>query len=423
MNVLIVGSGGREHAICRAFRKSGRVEKVYCANGNAGIAEIAECVAIKPDDIAGLAAFAEENNVDLTFVGGETALAAGIVDEFEARRLRIFGPTKSAAELEASKSFAKQHMSRHGVPTAAYAVANSPAEAVAVLESGKFGDEATPVVVKADGLAAGKGVVVAADLAEAIAAVNEMAALVGADAAETIVLEECLVGKEVSLLMFASGEQYALMPAVRDHKRIGEGNTGPNTGGLGTFTDDSLLTADELAEIEAAIVVPSLKGSVADGYPFRGILFIGLMMTADGPRVLEYNVRFGDPETQSVLVRLETDIADICDAVLDGTIGDLAIEWRQGSSACVVLAAANYPAKPIVGDTIFGINAAESLDNVTVFQAGTARNTDGELITAGGRVLGVTAVGNSLDDALRDAYAAVDRISFAGMQFRRDIGR
>ncbi|MBX3292507.1 MAG: phosphoribosylamine--glycine ligase [Acidobacteria bacterium] len=423
MNVLIVGSGGREHAICRAFRDSKRVNRVYCANGNAGIAEIAECVAIKPDDVAGLAAFAEQNSVDLTFVGGETALALGIVDEFQARGLRIFGPSKAAAELEASKSFAKDHMSRHGVPTAAYAVANSPAEAVALLESGRFGDEATPVVVKADGLAAGKGVVVAADRGEAVAAVNDMAELVGADAAETIVLEECLVGKEVSLLMFASGGEYALMPAVRDHKRIGEGNTGPNTGGMGTFTDDSLLTADELAAIEAAIVVPTLKGCVADGYPFLGILFIGLMMTAAGPRVLEYNVRFGDPETQSVLVRLETDIADICDAVIDGEIGDLAIEWRRGSSACVVLAAANYPAKPIIGDAIIGISDAESLDSVTVFHAGTARNADGEFITAGGRVLGVTAVGNGLDDALRDAYAAVERISFAGMQFRRDIGR
>lgn len=423
MKVMIIGSGGREHAICEVFCRSGRVEKVYCANGNAGIAEIAECVPIKPDDIAALAAFAEQNSVDLTFVGGETALALGIVDEFEARGLRIFGPSRAASQLEASKSFAKGHMSRHSVPTAAYAVANSPAEAVAVLESGRFGDEAAPVVVKADGLAAGKGVVVAANRGEAIAAVNDMADLVGADAAETIVLEECLVGKEVSLLMFASGEQYALMPPVRDHKRIGEGNTGPNTGGMGTFTDDSLLTADELEEIEAKIVVPTLKGCVADGYPFRGILFIGLMMTAAGPRVLEYNVRFGDPETQSVLVRLETDIADICEAVLGGNINDLDIKWRQGSSACVVLAAANYPAKPLIGDVISGIDAAEAFDNVTVFHAGTARNADGDLITAGGRVLGVTAVGNSLDDALRDAYAAVERISFAGMQFRRDIGR
>jgi phosphoribosylamine--glycine ligase len=409
--------------MCSAFRRSGRVERIYCANGNAGIADIADCVAIKPDDIKALAEFAEQNDVGLTFVGGETALALGAVDEFESRGLRIFGPSKAAAQLEASKSFAKELMSRHGVPTAAFAAANSTAEAVDILESGRFGDASTPVVVKADGLAAGKGVVVAADRAEAVAAINEMAELVGAEATETIVLEECLVGNEISLLMFASGEQYALMPPVRDHKRIGEGNTGPNTGGMGTFTDDALLTADELSEIETTIVRPTLAGCVADGYPFRGILFIGLMMTPNGPRVLEYNVRFGDPETQAVLVRLETDIAEVCDAVLDGTIGEIDIKWRRGSSACVVLAAANYPAKPRIGDRIIGIADAEALENVTVFHAGTARDAEGEFITAGGRVLGVTAVGDSLDDALRDAYAAVERISFAGMQLRRDIGR
>ncbi|MBX7055801.1 MAG: phosphoribosylamine--glycine ligase [Pyrinomonadaceae bacterium] len=423
MKVLVIGSGGREHAICVAFSKSSRISKLYCANGNAGIARVAECVSLKPDDIGGLRAFAAEHSIDLTFVGGETPLALGIVDEFEKQGLRIIGPTAAAARLEASKAFAKDFMARHGVPTANYVTAFSPAAAVAELETGAFGDDSMPVVVKADGLAAGKGVVVALNRAEAIAAINEMADLVGADAAEKIVLEECMFGREVSLLLFADGEGYSLMPPTRDHKRIGESDTGPNTGGMGTFTDRALLTDDQLAVIEETVIKPTLRGCQSEGFGFRGILFLGLMMTDGGPKLLEYNVRFGDPETQSILIRLETDLVDICEAMLDGTLGNLSIKWREGNSACIILAAKNYPAKPRIGDMIYGIEDAEALENVEVFHAGTSALTDDEFYTAGGRVLGVTASGEDLQTALSTAYKAAGMIRFDGMQFRRDIGK
>ena len=497
MNILVIGSGGREHAICAAFARSSRVTKIFCAPGNAGIAKVAECVAIRAEDIAALAAFASGNAIDLTFVGGETSLALGIVDEFESRGLKIIGPNRQAAQLEASKSFAKDFMSRHGVPTAKYVAAHSAGFAVLELESGDFGDENKPVVVKADGLAAGKGVVVAANRAEAIAAINEMTARVGADAAEKIVLEECLAGKEVSLLMFVDGENFALMPPTRDYKRIGEGDTGPNTGGMGTITDASLLTADELQEITETIIRPTLHGCIREGFPFRGILFLGLMMiecrsphvskgeTSNAlsnalanaqasapvttPMLLEYNVRFGDPETQSILVRLETDLVDICEAMLNcrsprvnkGDMPNVAnnalanaqasasglaeqdIHWRPGNSATIVLASKDYPERPQIGDVIRGLDEAEAISGVEVFHAGTSggnasvneradENHEGTLpnsrvsaryLTSGGRVLGVTAVADSLDDALARAYEAVSDISWEGMQYRRDIGK
>ncbi|CAN5427459.1 phosphoribosylamine--glycine ligase [soil metagenome] len=431
MKVLVIGSGGREHAICRSFSKSSRVSKLYCANGNAGIAAVAELVAIRPDDISGLVNFASANAIDLTFVGGETSLALGIVDEFESRGLRIIGPNREAAQLEASKSFAKDFMARHGVPTANYVTAHTPGFAVDELESGDFGGPDQPVVVKADGLAAGKGVVVASNRAEAVAAINEMAALVGADAAEKIVLEECLFGKEVSLLMFADGEDFALMPPTRDHKRIGEGDTGPSTGYMGTITDALLLTSQELTEIVDKIVRPSLKGCIREGFRFRGILFLGLMMTADGPKLLEYNVRFGDPETQAILVRLETDLVDICEAMLGGGANTSqtfnSIGWKPGSSACIVLASQGYPAGPTTGDTIDGLSEAGRVPNVEVFHAGTVFSSlddaSQKFLTSGGRVLGVKSTGDDLATALKTAYEAAGKITFAGMQFRRDIGR
>ena len=423
INVLVVGSGGREHAICFAFSKSNLVGKLYCANGNAGIAAIAECVPINPTDVAALVDFASLNAIDLTFVGGESSLAVGIVDAFEERGLRIIGPNRLATQLESSKIFAKDFMARHGVPTAKYVAAESPTTAIEALESGAFGDASLGVVVKADGLAAGKGVVVAANRAEAIAAIKDLASLAGETAAERIVLEECMFGREVSLLMFADGEDYVLMPPTRDHKRIGDGDTGPNTGGMGTFTDASLLSPQILAQIEETMIRPTLKGCIAEGFRFRGILFLGLMMTADGPRLLEYNVRFGDPETQSILMRLETSILDICNAMLDASLGTLEVNWRQGSSACVVLASLGYPTSPKTGDMISGIDEAESMPDVKVFHAGTVMLTPDEFYTAGGRVLGVTAVGDDLDASLSKAYTAAAKINFAGMQFRRDIGK
>lgn len=423
MNVLVIGSGGREHAICSAFRNSPKVDRLVCANGNAGIGAVAECVPIRHDEIEKLADFAHANDIGLTFVGGETPLALGVVDVFEQRGLRIIGPRRAAAKLESSKAFAKDLMARYGVPTAGYATAGSTADAIVELASGRFGGAGSPVVIKADGLAAGKGVVVARDRTEAVNAINGMSSLVGADAAEKIVIEECLVGPEVSLLAFVGGEHYALMPPTRDHKRIGDGDTGPNTGGMGTITDGSLLSSEQLAEIEAKIIRPTLSGCVDEGLSFRGILFLGLMMTESGPKVLEYNIRFGDPETQAILVRLETDLVDICEAMLAGELGELDIRWRQGSSACVVLAAENYPAAPRTGDVISGLEETSSLPGIQVFHAGTALSDDGSIVTSGGRVLGVTATGDTLDDALDIAYAAVEKISWPGMQYRRDIGK
>lgn len=423
MKILVIGSGGREHALCRTFAKSPRVEKIYCADGNAGINEIAETVPIKPSEIEKLAAFAEKNRIDLSFVGGETALALGIADEFARRGLNVIGTSRRASMLEASKAFAKDFMMRQSIPTARYRTAHSVAEAAEILESGFFGGVAAATVVKADGLAAGKGVVVAASRAEALAAVAELEALAGRDAAAKIVLEERLEGREVSLILFADGEDFALMPPVRDHKRIFEGDRGANTGGMGTVSDDSLLSGAETAEIVERIVRPTLKGCADEGFPLRGILFLGLMMTAAGPRVLEYNTRFGDPETQCILVRLATDLTEICEAMLSGRLGRTIIEWLPGAAACVVLAARGYPSKAETGDAIEGLEAAARHENVEVFHAGTARAPDGRLVTAGGRVLGVTARGEDLGQALDRAYRAVDEISWSGMQYRRDIGK
>jgi phosphoribosylamine---glycine ligase len=424
MKVLVVGSGGREHALCEAFARSSRVSDVFCAPGNAGITQVAARVAIAADNIEELAEFANAEKIDLTFVGGETALALGIVDVFAAKGLRVIGPTRKAAQLESSKAFAKDFMARHDIPTARYAVAGSTALAVSILESGDLGGPETPVVVKADGLAAGKGVVVARDRSEAILACGDLETTVGAAASEKIVLEECLVGKEISLLLFASGDDFAMMPATRDHKRIGDGDTGPNTGGMGAITDPSLLSAEKTADIVRRIVEPTLRGCIRDGFPFRGILFIGLMITAEGPKVLEYNVRFGDPETQAILVRLETDLAVICEAMLGtSALSSLDIRWKPGSSACVVLAAEGYPAKPRTGDRISGLDAAAARDIVSIFHAGTAEDDRGEFVTSGGRVLGVTATGPDLTTALAHAYAAVSEISWPGVQYRKDIGK
>lgn len=424
MKVLVIGSGGREHALCYAFTRSGRVSKIFCANGNAGIGQVAELVDIKPTDVLALADFAAEHLIDLTFVGGETSLALGIVDEFEKRGLKIIGASQAAARLEASKSFAKDFMRRHNVPTAAFYNAASAGEAIEVLASGRFGDDSSPVVVKADGLAAGKGVVVAANRSEAVEAINGLSELVGAEAAATIVLEECLVGREVSLIMFCDGDDFALMPATRDHKRIGEGDTGPNTGGMGTITDGSLLTEAETEQVIETMIKPTLAGCRAEGFPFRGILFLGLMMTEAGPKLLEYNVRFGDPETQAILVRLESDIAEICEAMLESRLAEYPINWRAGSSACVILASEGYPAKPRTGDLISGLSDAMMRD-VEIFHSGTAANemaSEQQFYTSGGRVLGVTTVGDDLETAIAWAYHAVSRVSWPGMQFRRDIG-
>ncbi|MEO8072156.1 MAG: phosphoribosylamine--glycine ligase [Acidobacteriota bacterium] len=423
MKILIIGSGGREHALCQTFNQSKKVKKIYCANGNAGIAEIAECVDIKPDEIKKLADFAGQNKIDLTFVGGETTLALGIVDEFEKRNLKIVGVSRKAAQLEASKSFAKDFMARHNIPTAKYKTTYSTAEAKQILESSEFGDKNTPIVIKADGLAAGKGVIVAADHEHAARALDELETIVGKEAAAKIVLEECLIGREVSLILFTDGKDFALMPPSRDHKRIGENDTGANTGGMGTITDAGLLTQSQTDEVIEKIIKPTLKGAEQEGFPFRGIMFLGLMMTKEGTKLLEYNVRFGDPETQVILVRLKTDLVEICEAMLSQKLSNIEIEWQKGSSACVVLASKGYPKKAQTGDVISGLDKAKAIENINFFHAGTSKNANNEFITAGGRVLGVTATAENLDEALQNVYQAVSEINWNGMQFRRDIGK
>jgi phosphoribosylamine--glycine ligase len=338
--------------------------------------------------------------------------------------LVIAGPNRETAQLESSKVFAKDFMARHGVPTARYRVASSLEEARSILLSGKFGDEDTSVVIKADGLAGGKGVVVAKSRSEALAAVDDLmhGQLIASEATNRIVLEEALTGPEASLLLFSDGRDYALMPAARDHKRIGEGDTGPNTGGMGAITSAEVLDPLTLQRTISEIVEPTLAGAIADGIPFRGILFIGLMLTSDGPRVLEYNVRFGDPEAQAILARFESDMYDTFNAVAQGSLGSAKIKWLDQSSACVVLATRGYPSQPETGAIISGIEVADQIELVEVFHAGTSRDAKGRWITAGGRVLGVTAVGETLDLALDRCYGAVDKISWDGMYYRRDIG-
>ncbi len=426
MNILIIGSGGREHALAWALQKSARRGlRLFCAPGNAGIAQLAECIDINATDVSSLAQFAEERKIDLTVVGSEAPLAAGVVDEFERRGLSIAGANRAAARLESSKAFAKDFMARHRVPTARYRIANSVLAAHRILESGEFGGEDASIVIKADGLAAGKGVIVARSRSEASSAVNVLMGghLVEAAAAKRIVIEEALDGREASLLLFSDGRDYALMPAARDHKRVGESDTGPNTGGMGAITDSSVLDEETLRRVVREVVEPTLEGAQAEGFPFRGILFIGLMLTADGLRVLEYNVRFGDPEAQAILVRLQTDLIDVFEAVAHGGLGTVPVRWSDESSACVVLASRGYPSRPETGARIEGLERAEQHEGVRIFHAGTSRSATGDWLTSGGRVLGVTAAAQSLESALLRCYSAVNDIHWDGMHFRRDIGK
>lgn len=425
MRILVIGSGGREHAICWALRTTA-VEpvQIFCAPGNAGIAEIAERVRIKADDLAELASFAESAKIDLTVVGPEAPLAAGIVDEFERRDLKVVGPCRKAARLEASKAYAKDFMRRHHIPTAVYRIASSPEEAIQILQSGEIGDQDAAVVVKADGLAAGKGVVVAPCRKDAIDAVRDLTSgTLAPGAANQIVIEEPLSGPELSLLLFTDGENFRLMPAARDHKRVGENDTGPNTGGMGSVTDEGILNQRLREQIVREVVEPTLRGAQTEALAFRGILFIGLMLTRKGPRVLEYNVRFGDPETQAILIRLRTDLSKIFMAIAERRLGEIEIEWLSGSSACVVLASKGYPGKPEVGARIDGLDRAQHHNRVALFHAATERDAQGGWLTAGGRVLGVSATGESLRGALNSCYEAISEINWPGLHYRRDIGR
>jgi phosphoribosylamine--glycine ligase len=427
MNVLVIGSGGREHALCRTLRRgaSGSSLRLFCAPGNAGIAEDAVCVPLGATDVSALADFAERERIDLTIPGGEATLAAGVADEFARRGLAVAGPTRESARLESSKAFAKEFMLRHKVPTARHRVASSVEEATEILRSGEFGAEDSSVVVKADGLAAGKGVVVARTRGEAERAAREMmeGGRVGSDAARRVVIEEALGGSEASLLLWTDGRDYRLMPPARDHKRVGEGDAGPNTGGMGAITSPDVLDEETLRRAVREIVEPTLAGARADRLDFRGVLFVGLMLTREGPRVLEYNVRFGDPETQAILVRLRSDLFEIFDAVARGRLGGVNVEWSDEASACVVLAARGYPEKPETGARIGGIEEASRVPSVRIFHAGTSRADDGSLLTAGGRVLGITATGVTLDEALARCYESASHVKWDGLHYRRDIGK
>jgi phosphoribosylamine---glycine ligase len=423
--IFVIGSGGREHAILWAIRNSSPVPvELFCAPGNAGIGQLAQLVNVSVNDYIKLARFVEGNNIDLTFVGPEAPLTAGIVDAFAARGLPIVGPTAAAARLEGSKIFAKDFMARHAIPTAVYRVADSPQQALEFLRSGEFGGVDSPVAIKADGLAAGKGVVVAATRSEAEQAVDALMIhhVAGDQAAERVVIEEALSGAEASVLLFSDGRDYALMPAARDHKRIGDNDTGPNTGGMGSITDATVLDQATLERVVREIVEPTLAGAREEGFPFHGVLFLGVMLTADGPKLLEYNVRFGDPETQAILIRLKTDLSAVFESMRNGTLGQLKLDWAEGASACVVAANRGYPGKYESGAEIEGLDEIDPA-RVQVFHAGTSLAANGKFIATGGRVLGLTAAAENLNDALELCYGALRKIHWPGMQFRSDIGR
>jgi len=418
MKVLVIGSGGREHALVWKIARSPEVEKVFCAPGNPGVADHAECVDLSVNDLEGLAAFAEDNRIDLTVVGPEDPLARGLSDIFGARRLRVFGPSSGAAQLEASKGFAKAFMLRHGIPTAGYGEFSDPGEAVAYVRS-----KGAPIVVKADGLAAGKGVTVARDVETAIQAIEE--AMVGkafGEAGKSVVIEECLVGEEASILAFCDGTTVVPMVPSQDHKAVYDNDEGPNTGGMGAYSPAPVVTPEMLAEIEQTVLRPTLEGMAAEGVPYKGVLYAGLMITSAGPKVIEFNVRFGDPETQVVLPRLKSDIVPVLMACCEGTLERQPVEWTEGACVTVVMASGGYPNDYEKGKAIAGIEAAEREEGIKVFHAGTKRK-DGRLVTGGGRVLNVTALGRDIAGTIDKAYEAVGRISFEGAHFRTDIGR
>jgi phosphoribosylamine--glycine ligase len=416
MKVLVIGGGGREHALVWSLLKSSQVNEVVCAPGNGGIAQIARCVPVDVNSLSAMTQLVEQERPDLTVIGPEVPLSLGIVDELNRRNLRVFGPTQAAARLESSKAFAKEFMQRHGIPTAAYAVCTSIEEVRAQLNSFTL-----PVVVKADGLAAGKGVVICETRLEAETAAAEMfsGALLGTHETE-IVLEEFLTGEELSFFALCDGKHAAPIASAQDHKRVGEGDTGPNTGGMGAYSTDGLTTAAMRDWLTKNVAQKVVDGMASESEPFKGILFCGIMMTPRGPMVLEFNTRFGDPETQAILLRMQTDVVDLCNASIDGTANALDIKMHPGASVCVIAASGGYPGKYASGKPIHGVTDKADKD-VVVFHSGTATK-DGQLVTAGGRVLAITSMAPDLRAALDLAYAQMAKISFEGMQFRRDIG-
>ena len=416
MKVLVLGSGGREHALVWKLRQSPRISQLYCAPGNGGITSEAECVAVDLQNLNSITALAARLQPDLTVVGPELPLTLGVVDEFERRGWRAFGPTQSAAQLESSKSFAKEFLQRHHIPTAPFAICDSIEQVREAL-----GHFHVPVVVKADGLAAGKGVVIAKDKEEAASVAAEMLSgkMLG-EAGARVVLEECLTGDELSFLVFSDGERVAPLVAAQDHNRVGDGDTGPNTGGMGAYSTTEIVDDQMRDWLVHHIARPVVAGMKAEGAEFKGVLYCGLMMTARGPMVLEFNCRFGDPETQPILMRLESDLIDALEASIEGRVSEGDFKWSQDASVCVVMSSGGYPGTFEAGKRIEGLDEAGSVEGVKVFHAGTSKR-DGVYYTAGGRVLGVTARARDLQTAVGRVYEACAKISFDEAHYRKDI--
>ncbi|MBM3586723.1 MAG: phosphoribosylamine--glycine ligase [Alphaproteobacteria bacterium] len=418
MRVLVVGGGGREHALCWALAASPLLTKLFCAPGNAGIAEVAECIAIGAEDISALVAFAKDKSIDLVVVGPEAPLTLGLADACAAAGLKCFGPSAAAARLEGSKTFTKEVADAAGAPTAAWARFTDAAAARAHIR-----EKGAPIVVKADGLAAGKGVVVAATIAEAEAAISDiMEDRVHGAAGACVVIEECLVGEEISFFALCSGTAALPLGAAQDHKRVGDGDTGPNTGGMGAYSLPPIFTTALQEDVMARIIHPVLSEMALRGAPFKGVLFAGLMITAQGPKLIEFNVRFGDPECQVLMLRLKSDLLPALLAACDGELARFDVRWEALHAMVVVMAARGYPGGYAKGSEIRGLEAAGQVPGVQVFHAGTARREDGTLIATGGRVLGISATGKTLREACDAAYAAVDRLDWPGGFCRRDIG-
>ena len=419
MKVLVVGGGGREHAICWKISKSSKVSKIYCAPGNAGIAEVAECVNIKAMEFDKLAAFAKDNQIDLTVVGMDDPLVGGIVDVFEAEGLRVFGPRKNAAILEGSKAFSKDLMKKYHIPTAAYETFTSPEEAKKYLETSKY-----PIVLKADGLALGKGVLICETKEDAMAGVNElMLDKKFGSAGNTIVVEEFMTGREVSVLSFVDGNTIKIMSSAQDHKRAKDGDQGLNTGGMCNFSPSQFYTDEVDAFCKKYVYQATVDAMKAEGRPFKGVIFFGLMLTPEGPKVLEYNARFGDPEAQVVLPRMKNDIIDVFEACIDGTLDQIDLQFEDNACVCVVLASDGYPLAYEKGFEITGMENFKDKDGYYLFHAGSKFDENGKIVTNGGRVLGVTATGKTLKEARANAYEATEWVNFDNKYMRHDIGK
>ncbi len=419
MKVLVVGSGGREHAICWKIAKSDKVEKIYCAPGNAGIAQVAECVDIGVMDFDKLVSFAKDKKIDLTVVGMDDPLVGGIVDVFEKEGLRVFGPRKNAAILEGSKAFSKDLMKKYNIPTAAYETFTDAKEAKAYLETATF-----PIALKADGLALGKGVFLCEDLEQANEAVDElMLNKMFGDSGNTIVIEEFMIGREVSVLSFVDGDTIKIMSSAMDHKRAYNGDSGPNTGGMGNISPNPFYTKEIDEYCQKHIYQATVDAMKAENRPFKGVIFFGLMLTEDGPKVLEYNARFGDPEAQVVLPRMKNDIIDVFEACIDGTLDKIDLQFEDNACMCVVLASDGYPIEYKKGYELFGQESFDGKDDYFLFHAGTKFDSNGKVVTNGGRVVAVTALGKDLQEARRKAYEATEWVQFVNKFMRHDIGR